>query len=330
MEKGTASWLTLALGLALFGAAACERRESPDADSEVLPAITPASVASAPVDRRCPTFRATPTRGRVRSSEIDEASGIAASRKNARLLWVHNDSGDSARVFAIRRDGKEIAILNLAGVEAADWEDMALGPGPVPKQDYLYLGDIGDNARERKQLEIHRVPEPVVARDGPKELVVKKFDTLKVRYGDGKSYDSETLLVDPKTGDMYLVTKDGDTGTSHVFRAPAPLLTGATISLSRVATLAFGKGSLGTNPWATAGDISLNGDMVVIRTYETAFVWRRRNEKSLVDALKERPCQVPVAIEPQGESITFSADGRGYFTLSEEEEQPVNFFELVP
>jgi hypothetical protein len=39
--------------------------------------------------------------GNVQSSLVIEASGLAASRKNANVLWVHNDSGDSARVFAM-------------------------------------------------------------------------------------------------------------------------------------------------------------------------------------------------------------------------------------
>lgn len=317
--------VTLVATLSLGAAGACKKSEPPKREPQVapLPSVPPSALG-----KRCPSVRPTKSAGTVRSKLINEASGLAASRKNKPILWVHNDSGDSARVFAIGRDGKQIAILNLTGAEAIDWEDMALGPGPKDNQDYLYLGDIGDNKRKRKEISVHRVAEPVVSVDGPDNFNVQNYDTLRLRYGDGGSYDSETLLIDPPTGDMYVITKDGKTGTSHVYRAPAPL--SSPISLSRVTTLEFGKAPLGSNPWATAGDISLDGSLVIIKTYETAFVWRRAEGTALADTLKQHPCQVPVAIEPQGESITFSADGRGYFTLSEEEEQPLNFFELVP
>ena len=83
--------------------------------------------------------------GIVRSELIREASGIVASRRNPGVLWVHNDSGDMARVFAITASGEFLGVCNIAGATARDWEDIAIGPGPDPDQHYLYLGDIGDN-----------------------------------------------------------------------------------------------------------------------------------------------------------------------------------------
>lgn len=39
--------------------------------------------------------------GVVECNDIKEASGIVASRVNPGVLWVHNDSGDKARTFAM-------------------------------------------------------------------------------------------------------------------------------------------------------------------------------------------------------------------------------------
>ena len=46
--------------------------------------------------------------GTIQNSSINEASGIAASRMNANVLWTHNDSGDSARVFAMTAAGANL------------------------------------------------------------------------------------------------------------------------------------------------------------------------------------------------------------------------------
>jgi hypothetical protein len=35
---------------------------------------------------------------------------------------------------------------------------------------------------------------------------------------------------------------------------------------------------------------------------------------------------VPIADEPQGEAIAFTADGSGYFTTSEKRAQPLYFY----
>ena len=108
----------------------------------------------------CPSFATGVVTGQVASRAIIEASGMVASRKNPGVLWVHNDSGDSARVFALSYHGDLLASYNLTGASAVDWEDMALGPGPDPGKEYLYLADIGDNRRKRSFVTIYRIPEP--------------------------------------------------------------------------------------------------------------------------------------------------------------------------
>ena len=75
---------------------------------------------------------------------IAEASGMAPSAIDAEVVWLHNDSGDTARVFGVTLDGDLVATVTLAGVVAWDWEDMAAGP--CGDQRCLYIGDIGDNA----------------------------------------------------------------------------------------------------------------------------------------------------------------------------------------
>ena len=58
--------------------------------------------------------------GEIENSDINEASGICASKKNSNVLWLHNDSGDYNRIFAISLDGKHLGeyYLNNSGVPA--------------------------------------------------------------------------------------------------------------------------------------------------------------------------------------------------------------------
>src|SRR5437867_2032775 len=90
-----------------------------------------------------PTFAGGVSQGTVAVAGLNEASGLVASRNNANVLWTHNDSGDSARVFALDTQGRKLGIYTLPGAANVDYEDIAIGPGPVTNVQYLYVGDIG-------------------------------------------------------------------------------------------------------------------------------------------------------------------------------------------
>ena len=127
---------------------------------------------------------------------ITEASGIAASRTNPGMYWVHNDSGDSARVFATDLSGAAIGRFRLQGAQARDWEDIAVGPGPEPGSSYLYLGDIGGN-KGRTNLSIYRAVEPEIMLGATGVRGSVPAARIDVMYPDGLAWDAEALLVDP-------------------------------------------------------------------------------------------------------------------------------------
>ena len=101
--------------------------------------------------------------GIIQSSQIKEASGIAASRKNPGVLWTHNDSGGKNRLFAFDTLGSNLGYYMLAGAQNHDWEDIALGPAAGTNDSYLYVADIGDNSLSRDVKFIYRVREPRVS-----------------------------------------------------------------------------------------------------------------------------------------------------------------------
>ncbi len=268
----------------------------------------------------CPMYAKAVTAGLVQEPSLTEASGVVASRKTPGVLWVHNDSGDPARVFAISDAGVALGMFLLGGASAVDWEDIAIGPGPVSGQSYLYLGDIGDNGESRSNVEVYRVAEPAEVASA----MLAGIEQITLVYPD-HPHNAETLLVDPSNGDLYIVAKSGD-GISPVFRAAAPVSAAVPITLEQVTTLTFGAAPLAGGATTTAGDISADGSEIAIRTYGSAFLWRRAPGATIAQALATEPCPIPLANEGQGEALGFAADGSGYYTLSEGTLVPLSFY----
>ena len=204
--------------------------------------------------------------------------------------------GRSAAPAALRTDGSLIASLDVPGAEAADWEDIAVGPGGD-----LLVGDIGDNDARRGGIDVYRVPEPRLA-DGA--AATAPATRLRLTYPDGP-HDAESLLADRRTGEIVIVTKrlSGRTGVYVARRRraarppPRPCATPATSSL--------GLGGL-----ATAGDVSADGATIAVRTY-TARVRLDAPPGPLAgrDDDGRRPCrgQAPLGGEGQGEALALSA-----------------------
>lgn len=254
--------------------------------------------------------------GTVQTTLIAEASGIVASRKYPGVLWVHNDSGGSARVYAINPEGKLLGTYRIKEAHCRDWEDIAIGPGPDPQREYLYVGDIGDNRARRPSITVYRVPEPKIDPNHVlTEMEIGPADSIDLVYPDG-SKDAETLMVDPLNGDIYIITKREL--FCRVYRAPYPQSTKKRTVMNLVATLPWG--------FAVGGDISPDGKFVIIRGLFNASMWVRPKGKELWRAFGTKHFRLELMQEPQGEGICFDADGRGYFTIGEMQHPPIYYF----
>jgi hypothetical protein len=249
---------------------------------------------------------------------LNEVSGLAQSRTNPGVFWVHNDSGDEPRVYAVSRSGAWLGSYTLAGATAVDWEDMAIGPA-ADERSYLYLADIGDNAGRRPAVRVYRVREPIVDADqSPVAATLSFVTTYGFVYDDGPR-DAEGFMVDPLTSDFFIVSKREAEGNG-LYRSVSP-------SDSRMNTLErVGKFSVtGT----TGADISPDGLQVLIRRYSSAIdassppalagsYWNRPDASvSLVTLLAQPGQTVRLVAEAQGEAIAFAADNRGFYTTSE-------------
>ena len=246
--------------------------------------------------------------GHLNNPAIDEASGIAVSRQNSNYIWTHNDSGDMNRIFLLRKDGTWIGTFRLFEAGNRDWEDMAIGPGPS-EGNYLYIAEIGDNHAQYPIKYIYRLPEPDInLADSTLQWVdVTDVNRIPFVYPDGIMMDAETLLVDPWTKDIYIITKREFPVT--VYKLPYPQSTVDTTVAVRYGTLPF--------TTATAGDISADGKGILVKTYDKVFLWTRTEGETIGDAFMRQPLRVAYTPEMQGEAIAFPQDGSGYYTLSE-------------
>lgn len=252
----------------------------------------------------------------LQNTAIRESSGIAASRRWPGVFWTHNDSGDTARVFAFDRHGRDRGAFEVPGATNVDWEDMAIGPGPRPGAWYLYIGETGGNKRNAVDIVIYRVAEPA-PRDGGTGQTEHAFP-IRLRYPDHQ-HDAEAVLVHPRTGDIYVVTKafaaDPET---IVFKAAAPH-TREERTLQRIAAIPFANQSAFTLMLGrvTGGDVSPDGHRVALcdyfRAYEATLPAGRRFDEIWTQEWK------PVELAPrrQGEAICYRADGRALLGTSE-------------
>jgi hypothetical protein len=268
-------------------------------------------------------FKAPVATGMVMEEGLNEISGIAVSRKNARVIWVVEDSGNGGQVHAINDAGKLLATYSIGGA-AIDMEDLSVGPGPGGAQ-YLYIADTGDNTGTRATAVIYRAPEPDVAFDqAPITAALPMLDPLPFKYPDG-SYNAEALIVDPATQDLYIITKDGFAKPNTLYRLSAPHAPATVRTVERVGAT---YGGPGTDLAVSAADISADGLHIMVRSLRAATHYTRVAGVSIADTIeKGTACDAELAVEDKGESISFSATG--YFSISEGTKVPLHFVSFL-
>jgi hypothetical protein len=136
---------------------------------------------------------------------------------------------------------------------------------------------------------IYRFPEPKQLRDAT--VTATQYD---VKYAEG-ARDAEALMVHPKTGRVYIASKKQD-GGGALFAGPERLSTSGTNVFRKVAPI---------DVWVTDGAFSPDGTRLVMRSYFGARMYRWQNGKP-----KDDIGSVGVPIQQQGESVTFTPDGR--------------------
>ncbi len=243
----------------------------------------------------CPKYGAPERIGTIEDAKLNEISGITSSGTPG-SFWVHNDSGDGPNVYLVTSEGKRTATFTFALSTVIDVEDMARAPR-AGGGSYLYLADIGDNGATRRDgVTILRAREP--DEGAPPELPA---EIMRVTYPGGPS-DAEAFLVDPRTGELVIVTKH-------------PLLPARVLATERFLPRAEMRELGSITPessgqviaFVTGAAVSSDGRFVLLRTYEAAYLFTRRAGQSLGRALLGHACRIETAAERQGEAIAFTS-----------------------
>lgn len=291
----------------LFFLSACRRDEDlPEIESTLI--IFDYSVDNLTTDstfQRCDTIE-TP----INQPLLSEASGLVVSRNRPELLWSHNDSGHPNRLFLLNEAGQEFGYFSITGAGSRDYEDICIGPGPIEGVNYIYLGDLGDNHAQYAYIVIYRFPEPDLSNVQPGGIYAidqNQVERFEFTYPNGPR-DAETLMIDPLTQDLFIVTKRDF--RSLIYKTPQPLVSGTRSELTLLAQLPFNG--------IVAGDIQADGSRIVLKDFSKLYAWERLPEESIIDAMKRQPQHLPYDLEPQGESIAIHPNGERYYTISEQ------------
>lgn len=308
--------LALVMGLTCCSAAPPSTAAPPGSAPPPLPEATTPASSPFPCSAKPQAI------GQLYEVALNEVSGIVESSSQPGVFFVHNDSGDSPRFFAIDLEGRVLAQLVLSTVPMLiDAEDIAAGPGPDGKR-YLYLGDTGNNFASmgvgipRRKAVIYRIPEPTVP-NGARSLTMplEQVTPLVFTFPEG-ARDIEAFIVDPRSGDLLLIGKQPD-GHSQLLGATAAELAAGGGQLHLLGRLMFGSGPLPGSTMPTAASISADGSRILVRTYSSVFAFERGPAESMAAALARAPRALTAPPEQQGEAISFADQGRAFVTISE-------------
>ena len=247
--------------------------------------------AADPADT-CSGFQSPVEAGTVNESALDEASGLVTSGVHPDVLWTHNDSGDTARLYAIDATGSSVGELTLAGAIPEDWEDITRS-GVT-----LFVGDIGDNDQDRAKVAIWRVEEPdTLGPDGS-----AGSSRLLLSYPSGPQ-DAEALVHHGES--LWILTKDAE--GAGVYEVD-PTLDEQQVQLVDILTV---PAELPAGDAVTAADT--DGVHLFVRTESSVLVYTIQDD--IPGTLSGAPCILPAPDGTDGESI--AAFNGGFATLSE-------------
>lgn len=156
-------------------------------------------------------------------STLSENSGMLVSNENA--IWLHNDGGDSAKLYLIDTFGTILKTILINNVTNLDWEDIT-----YDNQGRAYIGEFGNNNNSRQDLKIYRIPHPdsisgnTVAAETieyyypeqnafPPANSEKKYDTEAVIHFQDSLYLFTKDRTTPHQGYTWLYQISADTGT---------------------------------------------------------------------------------------------------------------------
>ncbi|MFI0796549.1 proline-rich domain-containing protein [Micromonospora rubida] len=257
-----------------------------------------------------------PTPGKKLCTIVDdrlrEISGLVATKSGYVVVNDGTDVESNKRVFFLDTKCKLAGEpVRYSGKGPLDTEDLALSPDG----EKLWIADIGDNitnAQRRERVAVWSMPA-----DGSAKPVLHRLS-----YPEGKPHDAEALLIGDD-GRPLIITKVAS-GKAEIFTPSGKLKTGDTepVPMTRAGDVSLPKTNT-PNLLNTIGRVAVtgaarspDGTKVVLRTYADAFEYDVSNG-DIVGALTGGKPRVTPLMDPFGEAISYTPDGKSFVTVSD-------------
>jgi hypothetical protein len=228
-------------------------------------------------------------------AELHEASGLAASLRTPGLWWTLNDDGP-AELVAIDSTGSIRSRVRVNGASNDDWESLT--SAPCDGTACLFIADIGDNLRTRREVSVYRIREPA---PNQASADAERFD---FRFPD-MPHDAEAIFVLPGER-LYLLTK-GRSEALTLYRYPGTLRAGTSPVLELVQR--FSESFVQLPDMITGAGATPDGAWIVIRTYSRLQLYRWQGDQLVPQLQPAAGIDLSGLREFQGEGVDLRSDG---------------------
>jgi len=149
------------------------------------------------------------------SNAVSETSALVFAWNK---LWTINDSGGEAVLYGMdTATGQIVQELRIANAKNVDWEELAID------EDYMYIGDVGNNGGTRTDLVIYKVSLHDFPAAGNGILMAT---SITYRYPDQKiftrskqlNFDCEAFIAFEDS--LYLFSKNREDQKTTLYRLP--------------------------------------------------------------------------------------------------------------
>ncbi len=271
---------------------------------------------------------------------LTESSGVCTTHDGT-VVWTHNDSGGQPKLYAFERDGRLLCEVLISGAAARDWEDICTVRQDA--QEWIAIGDVGDNLRRRSNVQVYLIPVPRLQdlRASPQRTLTASA-RINVTFPGGP-FDCESLAYDASEHRIVLATKEyfrcrlfsipldqvlppDRSIARNDTRPPTQQLPQVSYSATYHQTLAY--------PMVTGADITRDGSQLVLTTYAAGLLLHRSDdEPHRWNNAAVGPKQMVALDFPtrkQGESVCFTDNDETLLLTSEHTPTPLIEFPLQP
>lgn len=143
---------------------------------------------------------------------IPESSGLVLVDSQ---LWTHNDSGDTPKLYATATtETTLLSSLVINNASHVDWEEL------TRDEDYLYIGDFGNNRGSRQDLRIYRIAKNDLSSSTAQAEVIEFSYEDQTSFDPNNNHDFDCEAMIALGDSLYLFSKNRKSKNTKLYRLP--------------------------------------------------------------------------------------------------------------